>query len=137
MESLRMLLSRKENSMYADARYYKDTYRGTSVPEGEIEKMLERAGRQIDTLTFCRIRGKGLENLTPFQQKQIRYVNCLLADFLFENQEELETLLSSYSINGASMSFGGGINVTAVQGVILRTDIYAELVKTGLCCRGL
>lgn len=123
--------------MYADAEYYKNIYGGNSVPEEELKKMLGKAGRQIDTLTFCRIRGKGFENLTPFQQEQVQYVNCLLADFLFENKEELETMLSSYRINGVSMDFGSGQNVKKVQGVILRTDIYAELEKTGLCCRRL
>lgn len=121
--------------MYADAEYYSNSFGGTMIPSGELLKMLNRAGRQIDTLTFCRIRGIGFDNLTEFQKEQIKYAECLLADFLFENQDELETMLASYSINGASMTFGAGLNISKVQGVILRTDIYAELQKTGLCSR--
>lgn len=121
--------------MYADAEYYTSSYGGSSIPENEILKQLNKAGRQIDTLTFCKIRGRGFENLTSFQQEQVKYVECLLADFLFENEEELESMLASYSINGVSMSFGDSVNIVKKQGVLLRTDIYAELVKTGLCDR--
>lgn len=121
--------------MYADKEYYENVYGGTLIDEEQIEKQLTTAGRQIDTLTYCRIRGTGFENLTEFQKDQIRYVNCLLADFVYENKDELESMLSSYGINGVSMTFSNGINVTKVQNIIIRTDIYAELVKTGLCCR--
>lgn len=121
--------------MYADKEYYENVYGGTLIDEEQIEKQLTTAGRQIDTLTYCRIRGMGFENLTEFQKDQIRYVNCLLADFIYENKDELESMLASYGINGVSMTFSNGINVTKVQNIIIRTDIYAELVKTGLCCR--
>lgn len=121
--------------MYADKEYYENVYGGILIDEEQIEKQLTTAGRQIDMLTYCRIRGTGFENLTEFQKDQIRYVNCLLADFIYENKDELESMLSSYGINGVSMTFSNGINVTKVQNIIIRTDIYAELVKTGLCCR--
>lgn len=123
--------------MYADTEYYALVYGGDAIPEKKLQKQLCKAGRQIDTLTFCRIRGTGFGNLTEFQQEQIKYVECLLADFLYENEDELETMLASYNINGVSMSFGTGVNVVKMQGVLLRTDIYSELKKTGLCSRRL
>lgn len=121
--------------MYADKEYYENVYAGTLIDKEQIERQLKIAGRQIDILTYCRIRGKGFENLTEFQKDQIQYVNCLLADFIFENKDELDSMLSSYGINGVSMTFSNGINVIKEQNVVIRTDIYAELVKTGLCCR--
>ena len=121
--------------MYADKEYYTDTYGGSLIGEEEPTRQLNKASRQIDTLTFCRIREIGFERLTAFQQDQIQYVTCLLADFIYENRDELESMLSSYGINGVSMTFSNGVNVTKVQGVMIRTDIYAELEKTGLCCR--
>ena len=121
--------------MYADKEYYTEVYGGTLIGEEELKRQLDTAGRQIDTLTYCKIRGIGFDNLTAYQQDQIRYVNCLLADFIYENKDELESMLSSYGINGVSMTFSNGINVTKVQNIIIRTDIYAELGKTGLCCR--
>lgn len=121
--------------MYADKEYYTETYGGSLIGEEELTRQLNKASRQIDTLTFCRIREIGFERLTAFQQDQIQYVTCLLADFIDENRDELESMLSSYGINGVSMTFSNGVNVTKVQGVMIRTDIYAELEKTGLCCR--
>ena len=121
--------------MYADKEYYENVYGGTLIDEEQIEKQLTTAGRKIDTLNYCRIRGTGFENLTEFQKDQIRYVNCLLADFIYENKDELESMLSSYGINGVSMTFSNGNNVTKVQNIFFRTDFYAELGKTGLCCR--
>ena len=121
--------------MYADKEYYTETYGGSLIGEEELTRQLNKASRQIDTLTFCRIREIGFERLTAFQQDQIQYVTCLLADFIYENRDELESMLSSYGINGLSMTFSNGVNVTKVQGVMIRTDIYAELEKTGLCCR--
>ena len=137
MRRSKLPVDRESDRMYADAEYYKLVYGGDAIPEVELQKQLNKAGRQIDTLTFCRIRGAGFEKLTEFQQDQIKYVECLLADFLSENEDELETMLASYNINGVSMSFGTGANVVKMQGVILRTDIYAELKKTGLCSRRL
>lgn len=121
--------------MYADKEYYTETYGGSLIGEEELTRQLNKASRQIDTLTFCRIREIGFERLTAFQQDQIQYVTCLLADFIYENRDELESMLSSYGINGVSMTFSNGVDVTKVQGVMIRTDIYAELEKTGLCCR--
>lgn len=121
--------------MYADKEYYTETYGGSLIGEEKLTRQLNKASRQIDTLTFCRIREIGFERLTAFQQDQIQYVTCLLADFIYENRDELESMLSSYGINGVSMTFSNGVNVTKVQGVVIRTDIYAELEKTGLCCR--
>ena len=122
--------------LYADEVYYRDEYGGTLVPPEDLRRQLKKACKQIDTLTFCRIRAAGFGQLTEFQQEQIRYSACLLAEFLYENEDELETMLASYSINGASMSFATGKNIKQVQGIVIRSDIYAELQKTGLCYRG-
>lgn len=122
---------------YADEAYYQKEYGGISVPSDLLARQLKKASRQVDTLTYCRIRGIGFENLTPFQQEQIQYATCQLADFLYENEDELESMLSSYSINGVSMDFATGQNIKMVNGIIIRTDIYSELKKTGLCCRRL
>lgn len=122
---------------YADEAYYKNEYSGKLIRDEEISDYLKKASRQIDTLTFCRINAVGFDDLTFFQQEQIRYACCALADFLYENEDELESMLASYGINGVSMTFSNGLNVRKIQGIIIRTDIYAELEKTGLCYRGL
>ena len=120
--------------MYVDMEYYKNSYGGHGETE-EMQKHLSRAEKQIDTLTFCRINSIGFLNLTQFQQEQVKYAVCLQAEFIRDNKDELETMLASYSVNGVSMTFQTGDNVKRIQNVLIRSDIYAELEKTGLCCR--
>ena len=120
---------------YVNATYYKETYKCSVIPEGVIENSLRQASRHIDSLTYNRIVGAGFENLTDFQQEVIREVICQQADFEHENADELNTILSGYSINGVSAQFGQSWNVFMDKGVAMKRDVYAMLSQTGLCCR--
>jgi hypothetical protein len=120
---------------YVTPDYYKGTYKGSTVPEDELERALRQASRHIDSLTYNRIVGKGFSNLTEFQQEVIQEVICLQADFECENADEINTILSSYSLNGASVSFGSSWNVFTDKGIAMMRDVYALLSQTGLCCR--
>lgn len=120
---------------YVTPDYYKEVYKGSTVPEDELEKVLRQASRHIDSLTYNRIVGRGFSNLTEFQQEAIQEVICLQADFEHENADEINTILSSYSINGVSAQFGSSWNVFMDKGVAMKRDVYAQLSQTGLCCR--
>ena len=122
-------------SNYVDITYYQDTYKGTAIPSDEIEKRLEEASSHIDSLTYNRIVGRGFDNLTKFQQDIIKKVVCKLADFEYENEDLIKTVLSSYSINGVAMSFSSGWNVEIQNGVAISKDDYCLLRQTGLTCR--
>ena len=123
--------------MYADLDYYKDTYKGT-LDDSEVEKALSKASRHIDALTYNRIVGVGFENLTEFQQGIIKECACLMADWETENADYINSLLSSYSLNGASMSFSGNSASAFIQnGVAVSREIYSHLQKCGLCTRNL
>lgn len=120
---------------YATPEYYRDTYKGSTVPADGLEKALQQASRHIDSLTYNRIVGQGFLSLTPFQQEVIREVVCQQVDFEYENADEIDTILSSYSLNGASVQFGQSWNVYTDKGVAMKRDVYALLSQTGLCCR--
>ena len=120
---------------YVDETYYFETYQGTVLKSDECQRYLKQASRHIDSLTYNRIVGQGFLNLTAFQQDVIREVICEQADFEYENAEVIETVLSSYSINGTAMQFTQSWNVYTDKGVAMRKDIYALLYQTGLCCR--
>lgn len=47
----------------------------------------------------------------------------------------IDTVLSGYSLNGASVQFGQSWNVYADKGVAMKKDVYALLAQTGLCCQ--
>lgn len=122
-------------SSYVDSNYYHDTYKGTAIPNDELEKRLEEASSHIDSLTFNRIVGRGFDNLTKFQQDIVQKVVCKLADFEYENEDLIKTVLSSYSINGVAMNFSSGWNVEIQNGVAISKDDYCLLRQTGLTCR--
>ena len=119
---------------YVTPEYYKDTYKGSTVPEDELLQVLRLASRHIDSLTHNRIVGQGFSNLTAYQQEIIREVVCMQADFEYENADEINSVLSSYSINGVSAQFGSSWNVFTDKGVAMKRDVYALLQQTGLCC---
>lgn len=120
---------------YATPEYYTDTYGGTLILENDIARALQIASRHIDSLTYNRIVGRGFSNLTRFQQDIIQDVVCQQADFETENADEINSILSSYSINGVSAQFGSSWNIFTDKGVAMKRDLYALLCQTGLCCR--
>ncbi len=120
---------------YVTPEYYRTAYKGSTVPESELDRVLKQASRHIDSLTYNRIVGRGFSNLTTFQREIIREVVCQQADFEYENADEINTILSSYSINGVSAQFGSSWNVFTDKGVAMKRDVYALLSQTGLCCR--
>ena len=120
---------------YVTPHYYKESYKGSTVPDEDLEKALRQASRHIDSLTYNRIVGRGFSSLTEFQREVVQEVTCQQADFEYENADEINTILSSYSLNGASVSFGSSWNVFTDKGVAMMRDVYALLSQTGLCCR--
>ena len=120
---------------YVTEEYYRSEYGGTAIPEADLKKYLRTASRHIDSLTYNRIVGRGFSHLTGFQQEIIREVVCQQADFEVENADEINTILSSYSINGVSAQFGSSWNVFTDKGVAMKRDVYALLCQSGLCCR--
>ena len=120
---------------YVTLDYYIDVYKGSTVPEKDLERALRQASRHVDSLTYNRIVGQGFSNLTEVQQGVIQEVICQQADFECENADEIDTILSGYSINGVSAQFGSSWNVFVQKGVAMRRDVYALLSQTGLCCR--
>lgn len=120
---------------YASPGYYQGKYEGTLIEDDNLKKALVQASRHVDSLTYNRIVGRGFSNLTQFQQDIIKDVVCQQADFETENADEINSVLSSYSINGVSAQFGSSWNVFTDKGVAMKRDLYALLCQTGLCCR--
>ena len=121
---------------YVTPEYYQTEYEGSAVPTDELKKALRQASRHIDSLTYNRIVGRGFSNLTAYQQDLIREVICQQAEFEYEYRDEINSALSSYSINGVSVQFAENTwNVFSTKGVAMRRDVYAMLCQTGLCCQ--
>lgn len=123
--------------MYKPYLSVDEYYENGGLIEEDVEKHLISASRHIDSLTFNRIVAKGFENLTEFQQETVKTVCFDMANFECENEDLINSVLQSYSINGVSMQFGNSWNIAIVNGVALRRDTYNLLMQTGLCYRGL
>lgn len=108
-----------------------------AITDAELEKRLKQASRHIDSLTFNRIIGRGYDNLSMFQQDLITECVCELADFEYENEDAIQSVLQNYSINGVSMAFGESWNVMVQNGVAIMRTTYAKLMQTGLCSTSL
>lgn len=120
--------------MYADYNYYKNEYCGTSLDESTAIYMLKKASHKVDSLTFNRIVGRGFDNLAELQKNIIKEVTCSIADF--DYNASLNTGLTSYSINGVSMSFDKSSNLITVNGIEIEKDTYSLLSQTGLTYLG-
>ena len=107
----------------------------TSIPTDDLTRELTDASHQIDTLTFNRIVAIGFDNLTEFQQGIIKECVCRHADFLFENEGALSSMIDAYSINSVSMKFGTGCAMAFENGMPILKSVYSLLEQTGLCCR--
>ena len=124
-----------EYEPYIAPEYYRDVYKGETIPQDQEEKYLLQASRHIDTLTYNRVVECGFSTLSEFQKKVLAGVICKQAEFEYENRGIFDMILQSYSINGVSMQFGDSWNVELQKGIPIRRDVYAELCQTGLCSR--
>lgn len=121
--------------MYVSVNEYADMSRSHAIPEDQLEQALGDAERDIDTLTFCRIRNNGIDALTSFQRDLVKLSVVRQADFRAQYAEMLENPLASYSVNGVSMSWDKG-SVQCASGVYTTPYILAMLRQTGLTYLG-
>lgn len=120
---------------YVSAEEYAKLSRDHTIPEDDLEQALEDAERDIDSLTFCRVRAAGIDALTDFQRELVKLAVVRQADFRAQYGELLGNPLASYSVNGVSMSWDKGA-VQCVDGVYTAPSILALLRQTGLTYRG-
>ena len=106
------------------------------IPMDQLALQLRAAERDIDALTFNRIRASGIDALTAYQRDLVQQAVCEQANFRFMYADLLANPLSSYGINGVSMAWDttklkqyGGINTLAA--------IYTILSQAGLTYAGL
>ena len=94
----------------------------------------ELASDAVDALCYGRIRKVGFRNLTAFQQEKVKKAVCLHVSFLSAYGDLLNSPLSSYGINGVSMSFDASKVVTQ-GGVTTNQAVMQQLRQSGLATR--
>jgi len=122
-------------SRYVDAVWYRDEYRGTTLPAGtDVDKLLDDAEYDIDSLTYNRIVARGFGNLTTFQQNIIRRSVCMHADFMFQFGEYVDLPLASYSAGMTSVSLDRN-KITEQNGTTTSNKVFNILKQSGLTTR--
>lgn len=121
---------------YATLQDY-EQYGGGLIPEDQLERALSRASDQIDGLTYNRIVALGFENLTPFQQTNIKKAVCLHADFMHQYGEMLAAPMTGFGAGSISWSFEKSGFVQGAGGVKTSQEVMGLLLPTGLANRGL
>lgn len=117
---------------YVDSTYYIEVFEG-EILQGSINKKLERASEQIDTLTYNRIVSKGFDNLTEFQRDKIKRAICIHAEFIEKYGDYIDIPLNGFSAGSTSISF----NANKVNGITTTQEVLNLLKQTGLICRRL
>lgn len=124
--------------MYLTIEEYKKltvTNNYSEVEAKELRQNIEFAEIRIDELTFNRIRHIGFENLTEFQQNNIRRAVCLQADYIIENGFE-DTPVQSYSVLDISVTVAQG-SASEAERLNMSPVALLLLKQTGLMCRRL
>lgn len=119
---------------YVDYEYYRDIFKG-SLDENIATRLLEEASDQVDRLTYGRIRKKGFENLTEYQQVLVKKAICYQSEFLANYGDYLSSPLSGFSIGDVSLSFGK--ENQGPGGIISDKKTLDYLAQTGLTVRRL
>lgn len=119
---------------YADINDYVTMQLGEYYTNAPNASLFELASDAVDALCYGRIRKVGFNNLTKFQQEKVKKAVCLHVSFLSTYGELLNSPLSSYGINGVSMSFDAAKVVTQ-GGVTTNQAVMQQLRQSGLATR--
>ena len=90
--------------VYADYKYYQETYFGT-LPEDSFESLVLKASREIDNNINTRLTQEKIDDLPNEAQDQLKYTACALVDLINKKQESENKKISSYSSDGVSKTF--------------------------------
>ena len=100
---------------YIDSDYYLNTFKGEPVEDPPLDTYINRASDMIDILTNFLIPCVGFDNLTPFQQDQIKKATAYQVEF--------------YVLNGGDASINAG-ETDDLDNVRVGSFSYAKGNKT-------
>lgn len=113
--------------MFVDFDYYQNEYGGSELTENEFDNLSRKSERIIDSLMGNKI---FYDNLCNYPSKIIIFIKdciCENAEYIKNINEFADTGITSYSINGVSMTLNNNKSSNCVK-----TSIYTELVSLGL-----
>lgn len=118
-------------NQYVNKEYYTDTFKGTTIPENDIEKYLGLAQEKIDDITYNRIVYLGFDKLTDFQKECIRKAICYQAEYYSVNGINSLSGVVSYEVLDISVDVDK-THETAAQKKDMDEIAYMNIKKSGL-----
>lgn len=89
---------------YASVRDFHAVFPHKEADDSELNENLLLASLRVDELTFGRIKGAGLQNLTPSQRESIKQAVIRQAKYTLENGTEGESSISAYTVGSLSVT---------------------------------
>jgi len=125
-------------SQYATSEYYTDTFKGTLLPQNDVDRYLQEASEKIDSITFNRIVARGFDNLTKFQQEKVQRAVCYQAEYILNNgyNDEDKEDIASYSVLDISVNVKTDSEKTQAEKECMSEKAYDLINKTGLATKG-
>ena len=123
--------------MFVDYEDYQK-YGNNILSEDDAYNFLNKSERQINALCNNRILDNSIQRYMDKSQEIIKQVICEHAEFLYTKKDEIYNgKIKSYTNNGASITYDSNLATRTINGVFIKSDLYSELVQTGICYRGI
>ena len=108
---------------YADYNFYKNKYKGTTIPETAFEELVTKAGFFIDSITFNRIK-------EPVEDK-VKMASCAVAEEI--HKQNTDKGVASEKVGNYSVAY---ITDSYKPEKKMYNAAALHLVNTGLMYRG-
>lgn len=123
--------------MLVDYEFY--TSNGYSkLDVNNATQYLLKAERQINTICLNRLYDGTFDKLKESIQHIVKIIICEHAEYIQEYGDAVNGMLKSYSNGSAKFTFSNNTaSITKMNNINILSDLYSELISTGLCYRGL
>ena len=117
--------------VYTDYNFYKETYKGSIVPDEEtFNRLVIGASACIKSITFNNVDKNNVID-------EVKYATCSVADVLYKQETIDENDISSESVGPHSRTFGGAKKSDADREKEKYKNAKLYLSHTGLLYGGL
>lgn len=122
-------------NQYVDKEYYSNNFKGTTIPNDEVDEYLTLASEKIDDVTFNRIVGIGFDKLTTYQQECVQKAICYQAEYYFEHgvADSIKNV-TSFSVLDISINTSKAFE-TEAEKLGMAENAYFNIKKSGLISR--
>ena len=114
---------------YTDNNFYKTVFYGSLIPDDQLNKYLQYASDDIDTMTYNRIVWSGYGKLTPLQQTQVQKAVCYQAEHLYQYGDMATLGVNGYHVGDVNVQMGG-------KDIRFSPQAREAIIPTGLLYRG-